>query len=122
MRKLLSTTERNDIVRSSRLPVYLQSNQEKTLFSKPVRTIFKIHVMRHFSLLIFTWLLSVTSFAATVDPITGSTKICKGSTTTLSNAASGGVWTSSATTIASIGSSTGLLSGLNAGTAIITYA
>jgi uncharacterized protein YjdB len=52
--------------------------------------------------------------------ITGTAALCEGTTTTLSNTATGGVWLSSADTIAAI-SSDGTVSGVVAGTAIITY-
>jgi uncharacterized protein YjdB len=52
--------------------------------------------------------------------ITGMDSVCVGLTTTLSSATSGGTWSSSAPVVASI-SSSGVVSGLSAGTAIITY-
>jgi gliding motility-associated-like protein len=57
-----------------------------------------------------------------VPVITGSTSVCLGSTTTLSGAPSGGSWSSSNPSVASINSSTGVVSGVSTGTtAIITY-
>lgn len=56
-----------------------------------------------------------------LSPITGTTSVCVGSTTTLSNTVSGGVWSSSAPTVASIGASAGLVSGLAAGTSVVSY-
>jgi|GEM_PF-1123251 len=53
--------------------------------------------------------------------ITGSSTVCTGSTTTLSDASTGGTWTSSATAKATIGSATGIVSGVSAGNATITY-
>lgn len=57
---------------------------------------------------------------AVPGPITGVTTFCAGSSVTLSNASPGGIWESSNTTVASINSS-GEVSGLSAGTSIITY-
>ena len=61
----------------------------------------------------------------TVDPlptaILGIDSVCVGSTTSLTDATAGGTWTSSQTTIATIGSSTGVVTGQLAGTTIITY-
>ncbi len=67
----------------------------------------------------------MTTKVVTVNPlptaISGITTICIGATTTLSDATAGGSWSSSNTAIATIGSSTGLVSGIAGGTAIITY-
>ena len=52
--------------------------------------------------------------------ITGTATVTAGSTTTLSNATTGGAWSSSATGIATVGS-TGVVSGVTAGTATISY-
>jgi uncharacterized protein YjdB len=52
--------------------------------------------------------------------ITGVRNVCKGLMTNLSDAASGGLWSSSNTTIATIAA--GLVTGVSAGSAIITYA
>ncbi len=62
--------------------------------------------------------VSNTAFA---DPISGSTLVCISAPSTLSDDISGGTWSSSNTSIATIGSSTGLISGITAGTANITY-
>ena len=56
-----------------------------------------------------------------VSPITGVTQVCAGSTTTLSNAISGGTWSSSNTALATTGASTGVVTGVTAGTPLITY-
>jgi uncharacterized protein YjdB len=61
----------------------------------------------------------------TVNPlpaaISGSSNVCVGSFVTLSDATAGGTWSSSNTAIAIIGASTGVVSGLSAGTTTITY-
>ncbi len=64
----------------------------------------------------------------TVNPqpaaITGSSTICGGTvptTVTLSDGTSGGTWTSGNTAIATIGSTTGVVTGVSSGTAPITY-
>lgn len=56
-----------------------------------------------------------------VAPITGVTTVCAGSNTALSSLTPGGTWSSSNTSVALVGSTTGLVSGADAGTAIITY-
>ena len=55
-------------------------------------------------------------------PIVGASSVCNGATITLTDATFGGTWSSSAPTIASVGVSTGIVTG-NAGSnvAIITY-
>ena len=53
--------------------------------------------------------------------ITGATEICTGSSSTLSNAVTGGTWSSSDASIAPIISTLGLMTGLSNGTAVITY-
>jgi choice-of-anchor A domain-containing protein len=65
--------------------------------------------------------LNVTVNAVpTVAAITGTTTVCTGSTTTLSDATNGGVWSSSNTNIATVNSS-GVVTGVSAGTATISY-
>ncbi len=65
------------------------------------------------------------TFAITVNPnpsaIAGVTNVCVGSTTSLTDPTTGGTWTSSNTTLATIGSSTGVVNGLSAGVVTITY-
>ncbi len=55
-----------------------------------------------------------------LSPITGTLSVCGGSTTTLSEVGSG-IWTSSDNTVASVGSATGVVSGVSAGTAVISF-
>src|SRR5262249_40344986 len=54
-------------------------------------------------------------------PIIGPNVVCLASTMTLTDAVSGGVWSSSAPSIASVGSLSGMVSGLAIGSATITY-
>ncbi len=53
--------------------------------------------------------------------ITGDSNVCMGFVTTLADSSSGGVWSSSSPSIATIGSITGIVSGLTAGTDSIRY-
>jgi len=53
--------------------------------------------------------------------IGGSHRVCVGSTTMLSYPVSGGTWSSSASGVASVGSGSGIVTGVSAGTATITY-
>ena len=61
----------------------------------------------------------------TVNPlpgqITGSMNVCQGATTTLSNSLSGGVWSSGLPAIATVGTGSGIVTGVSAGTTYITY-
>ena len=56
-----------------------------------------------------------------VSPITGNNNACVGSTTTLSSATAGGVWSSSNTLVATINATTGQVTGVSAGTATMSY-
>ncbi len=58
--------------------------------------------------------------APSAGTITGTTTFCQGSTTTLSDAVTGGTWSSSDATVASVDGS-GIVSGISAGTAIVSY-
>lgn len=57
-----------------------------------------------------------------LSPIAGTTTVCVGMSSALSDATPGGAWRSSSSAIAGIGSASGLMTGGGAGTAIITYA
>ncbi len=56
-----------------------------------------------------------------LEPITGTASACVGTTSTLSNIIAGGTWSSSNTAVASVVSGTGVVTGVAAGTANITY-
>ncbi|MCW3123711.1 MAG: hypothetical protein JWQ38_3203 [Flavipsychrobacter sp.] len=66
------------------------------------------------------WLDDV-SVTLTIPPITGPDTVCAGSTIAEQDAATCGTWSSSNTTIARIGSSTGVVTGVTAGTTTITF-
>ncbi|MCF8448534.1 MAG: Ig-like domain-containing protein [Taibaiella sp.] len=63
----------------------------------------------------------LVKYSADVAPIGGTLLVFVGETTTLSNTATGGSWTSSNTAVATIGSSTGIVSGVSTGTSLISY-
>ncbi len=65
-----------------------------------------------------TVVVSVVS-SPTVGPITGPSEVCAGSAITLTDATLGGTWTSSNAGKATV--SSGMVSGISAGTAVITY-
>ncbi len=56
-----------------------------------------------------------------IAPITGPTSVCVGGNITLADATSGGIWSSAAPSIATVGSLTGVVSGISAGTVTIFY-
>ncbi len=58
---------------------------------------------------------------AGTDTITGPSKVCVGDSILLSDSTYGGVWTSSNPGVARVGSATGFVTGLSAGTAVISY-
>ncbi|MEI6140725.1 MAG: choice-of-anchor Q domain-containing protein, partial [Mariniphaga sp.] len=64
--------------------------------------------------------VSVNPMPATPAPIGGNKSVCVGSTTTLTETITGGVWSSSAPTIATV-STSGVVKGIAAGTASIQY-
>ena len=75
-----------------------------------------------------TYMLSTGCYVATtvtVSPlppvISGTTNVCQGGTTSLSDLISGGTWSSTNTTYAIVGSATGNVTGLAAGTTTISY-
>ena len=64
--------------------------------------------------------ITVTA-APNAGTLSGVQTVCTGSTTTFNSTQSGGAWTSSNTAIATINSSTGVVTGVAAGTATMTY-
>ena len=62
----------------------------------------------------------VSSSFQDVATISGNSNLCTGATTTLSHTATGGTWTSASTNVAAI-SSTGVVTGVTAGTSVISY-
>ncbi len=61
------------------------------------------------------------SVNAAPSAITGSVPLCIGGTTTLTEAVTGGTWSSSNTAMATVGSGDGIVTGVAVGTATITY-
>ncbi len=55
------------------------------------------------------------------DAITGTAEVCVGSTTTFASTTAGGVWTSATPANATINASSGIITGVAAGTSLITY-
>ncbi|MCW3122929.1 MAG: endo,4-beta-xylanase precursor [Flavipsychrobacter sp.] len=74
---------------------------------------------KNFSLTLLAVILSISAFALT--PIYPHKGVCIGAKVTLSDTTSGGVWTSSNTSVATIDPVTGEVTGITAGSAVITY-
>lgn len=66
-----------------------------------------------------TTIVTVTA-APILSPINGNTTICQGATSNLTNPTAGGNWTSSNTTVVTVGA-TGTVTGVSTGTSTITY-
>ena len=75
--------------------------------------------MKKIYLTLMILLLAGYSFA--VLPVTGTTSFCKGSNAIYADATPGGIWTSENTAIAIVGSSSGIATGISAGTTHLTY-
>ncbi len=63
----------------------------------------------------------VVTVNASPAAIGGTLTVCAGQNTTLTNSVSGGAWTSSATAVGTVGATSGIVTGLSAGTTNITY-
>ncbi|MBE2290768.1 MAG: Ig-like domain-containing protein [Chitinophagaceae bacterium] len=64
---------------------------------------------------------TTVNISAAIGAIAGTSVICTGQSATLTNATSGGTWSSSNTAIATVGMYSGIVSGMAAGTATISY-
>ncbi len=76
--------------------------------------------MRCLFFLLLALTTSLSAFAA-LPPITGTLAICDSATTTLSNATSGGTWSSSDISVLTVGAVSGTVTGVSAGIAVVTY-
>ena len=78
--------------------------------------------MKKLSLFFLLPLLLVTSVSVyATAPITGVVTTCVGTQTSLTDATAAGVWTSSNVSIATVGLLSGVVTGVNVGTATISY-
>jgi hypothetical protein len=65
--------------------------------------------------------LTTTTVVGIPAPIAGISTVCQGATATLTDPSIGGVWTSSNTSVATIGSTSGVVTGISAGSAAMSY-
>jgi hypothetical protein len=82
--------------------------------------------LQFFPKFILLLLLAITGMnycgkAQTIAPITGPDSVCLGANITLSDASPGGTWISSNPGVATIGSATGIVTGISHGIANIKY-
>lgn len=80
--------------------------------------------MRHLYVTLIALVFSCSlpkAYGQIVGPILGNHAMCAGLTTSLSDTTAGGTWSTSSTSIATVGSSTGIVTGINTGTDIVTY-
>ena len=63
----------------------------------------------------------VVTLTPSAGIIAGPTGVCAGATISLANATTGGTWTSSNPSIATVGFTTGIVGGITTGTVVITY-
>ncbi|MFH6972954.1 beta strand repeat-containing protein, partial [Flavobacterium petrolei] len=59
--------------------------------------------------------------APIAQTVTGTNTVCIGSTTTFSSTTTGGTWTSATPAVATVNASTGVITGVTAGTSVINY-
>lgn len=69
---------------------------------------------------VYTTVVVTVNAPSPVAPITGAAAVCRGATSSLSDATAGGVWSSGNPAVANV-STAGVLTGINAGTAIVSY-
>ncbi|MES2701542.1 MAG: FG-GAP-like repeat-containing protein [Bacteroidota bacterium] len=65
--------------------------------------------------------MSVVTVTAVPAAITGAGSVCAGSMVTLANITAGGLWSSSTLTVATIDDATGIVTGVAAGTSVVSY-
>lgn len=65
--------------------------------------------------------LATVNVLAIPGPVTGTLAVCQGNTTALGNTAPSGTWTMTCPTIATVGSSSGIVNGVGTGTCNVTY-
>ena len=68
------------------------------------------------------YITATVTVGTAIAGITGTATVCPGTTTTLFNSSPGGTWSSNPTTTATVDPVSGVVTGVAAGTAIVTYA
>eukprot|EP01036_Dinobryon_divergens_P030161 gene30161-39358_t len=102
------------------------NNQRIQKFAASIVNTYTAATAGSYAALVTTQVGAVTTNTVTVNAlpnagtITGASSVNAGSTITLSNTTTGGVWSSSSTSVATVGS-TGVVTGVAVGTATITY-
>ena len=75
--------------------------------------------MKYITLLFLSFCFSLPAFA--ISPITGAGSVCLHDSATLSDGSTGGTWSSNDPSVATIGSGSGVVTGMAVGTTTITY-
>jgi len=70
---------------------------------------------------VYSSIITVTVDAPIAQTITGTNTVCIGSDTTLSSTTTGGTWSSATPGVATVVAGTGVVTGVSAGTSVITY-
>lgn len=103
---------------------YIAGTPAATVYVHPT-TISSTTVVNYIATVTGSGCNSMDTAVVTINPgaaaITGSTSVCQGLSTTLSNTTPGGTWTTSNTTVASINATTGVITGLAIGTDTVYY-
>ncbi len=66
--------------------------------------------------------VTITLTGVSAGSVTGAPGVCTGQTATLSDAITGGIWSSGNTSLATVGTSSGIVTGITAGVVTISYA
>jgi hypothetical protein len=80
-----------------------------------------VQLMKNVLFLLLTIALFAVSYQADAQTISGASTLCTGTSLPLTGSPSGGTWSSSDVGIADVATTTGVISGIVAGTATITY-
>ena len=75
--------------------------------------------MKHLSLFVIATIISIVSYGQVA--ITGADGVCVGSASVYTDGVAGGIWSTSSAGVATIGSASGILTGVSVGPVVITY-
>ncbi len=100
---------------------YIAGAATDTVYSLPtVSTVYTVSATNGFCVTSSTVPVNINS-ALYVPAVEGVASVCAGQSTTLTDSTVGGVWTSANTGVAAVGSTSGTVTGITGGTALISY-